>query len=318
MILSDIVKENLAKFPTTPSLRIARWINEKNPQYGVETIRSSIRRYRGSIGGDHRRDLADTRFVDQQYELPPPSKYDSSELIIKEKNVLILCDFQIPFHDNNAISAALSWAKKRKVDAIILDGDVLDCYALSVFAKDPRERNIKDEVEDGKDLLYTLKKEFGVPIYWKFGNHEERFDHYIYRHAEQLGFLKEFTLEKVMEFEKYNCKVIKDKRIIKIGHLNVIHGHEFGMGFIAPVNPARTFFLRAKAPTIGGDKHFTSEHSGKTINGKLITCWSIGCLCDLKPRYRPINEWNHGFAYVTNEEGTFRVMNMRIEDGQVY
>ena len=150
---------------------------------------------------------------------------------------------------------------------------------LSVYAKDPRERSIADEIEDAKDFLDTLKEEFGVPIYWKFGNHEERFDHYIYRNADQLGFVKKFTLEAVMDLEKYNCTVIKDKRIIKIGHLNVIHGHEFGMGFLAPVNPARTFFLRAKAPTIGGDKHTTSEHSGRTINRKLITCWSIGCLC---------------------------------------
>lgn len=320
--IGKIAKDFLSRFPTIPSRRIARWINEKHPEYSIEVARTSVRYYRGQKGVESR--VGTGEFYDQNYDLPLPSTYDSSDFRIKESGVLILADLQIPFHDLQAIKATLKWGKDysekhHKVTAVLLDGDMLDLYQLSVFSKDPRERNIKEEFEDFKDILETIMETFpGAKIYYKYGNHEERFDHYIYRHAEQLGFLETFNLETALDLKKYGVTVIKDKRIIKIGHLNVVHGHEFRGGLIASVNPARTFFLRAKAPTLGGDRHMTSEHSGRTIDGKLITCWSIGCLSDLKPRYMPMNEWNHGFAFVRNDGKNFRVLNLRIEAGIVY
>ena len=320
--LSALVKDYLRKYPAIPSRRIARWINEGNPQFDVERVRGIVRYYRGANGTRDREHLTD-EFLEQPYDLPIASVYDSSDFIIPEKNVLVISDLQIPFHDIIAIKTVIEWAKDyserhHKIEAILLNGDVMDCYQLSAFSRDPRERNIKEEVEDCKDFLAMLKEEFDVPLYFKFGNHEERFERYLYQHAEELAWLEEFTLEAVLRLKDFNCTVIRDKRIIKVGHLNVVHGHEFRGGIINPVNPARTFFLRAKAPTLGGDRHTTSEHSGRTIDGKLITCWSVGCLCQLKPKYMPINEWNSGFAVVRVEGETFRVLNLRIENGVVY
>lgn len=322
--LGEIVKDYLVRFPNIQSRRIAKWINEQHPEYSVEVARSRVRYYRGQSGVADRNKLGDDRFINQNYDLPIPSTYDSSNFIIKERGVLILADIQMRFHDNKAISATIDWAKDRQkkdkdIEAVLLNGDVLDCYQLSKFSRDPRESNIQEELNDCTDFLETIKEELGVPIYWKYGNHEERFEHYVYRQAKELAFLEGFVdLETHLDLKKYNCKVIKDKRVVKIGHLNVIHGHEYRGGISDPVNPARTYFLKAKAPTLGADKHKTSEHSGRTIDGKLITCWSIGCLCDLKPRYMPLNEWNHGFGFVHNNDDIFRVLNLRIENGVVY
>ena len=50
-----------------------------------------------------------------------------------------------------------------------------------------------------------------------------------------------------------------------------------------------------------------------------MACWSTGCLCDLHPRYMPLNKWNHGFAIVDlDTAGGFSVRNFRIIDGKVY
>lgn len=315
--LAEVIKDYLSRYPTIPSRRIARWISEKKG-LDLENVRTAVRYHRGQQGIKSRVQNPEEKFFEQPYDLPTASTYDASDFVIPEKTVLILSDLQIPFHDIRAIKTAIDWAKSystkhHKIEAVLLNGDVLDCYQLSTFSRDPRERSIKEEIEDTKDVLQMLSEEFGSPIYFKFGNHEERYERYLYQHAKDLA-----GLSSLEEFFENDATIIKDKRIIKIGHLNIIHGHEFRGGISTPVNPARTYFLRAKAPTLGGDKHLTSEHSGRTIDGKLITCWSTGCLCDLKPKYMPLNEWNHGFALVRNEEDTFRVLNLRIENGVVY
>lgn len=323
MEIGEIVKDFLRKHPETPSRTIARWINSRYPKIEIEDVRSLIRYYRGKSGAEHRLKLDTQEFINQNYDLPLPSEYDSSDFRISENGVWILSDIQFPFHDTRAVISTLDWGRNRRdkhddLKAILLNGDILDCYQLSTFSRDPRERNIQNEIDDCHDFIEVLKDEFQVPIYWKFGNHEERFERYLYQNANELAWLRKMNLEKYLELEKFQAKIIKDKRIIKIGHLHVIHGHEFRGGMISPVNPARTLFLRAKEPTLAGDKHMTSEHSGRTIGGKLITCWSIGCLCQLKPKYMPINEWNHGFAFVNNNGEMFRVLNLRIENGIVY
>ena len=322
--LAEIIKGFLREYPKIPSRRIARWVTEKHPQYdSVERVRTMVRYYRGTVGGGHRKEAASGEFFEQAYDLPIPTTYDSSEFKIDAKCVLALSDIHAPFHDLRAIETSITWGldyskNHQKIDAILLNGDGMDMYQLSPFVRDPRQRDVAGEVDDFKDFLGMLKDEFGVPIYFKYGNHEDRFETYIYTHAKEFANLKQFTLDALLDLEKYNCTTIKDKRVIKIGHLNVIHGHEFKGGIIGPVNPARTFFLRAKAATMGGHHHLTSEHSGRTIDGKLITCWSTGCLCHLKPKYMPMNEWNHGFSLIRNDADTFRVLNLRIENGVVY
>jgi hypothetical protein len=52
--------------------------------------------------------------------------------------------------------------------------------------------------------------------------------------------------------------------------------------------------------------------------GRETTCWSTGCLCDLRPEYARINKFNHGFASVqVYGDGQFDVHNFRIANGRV-
>jgi len=104
-----------------------------------------------------------------------------------------------------------------------------------------------------------------------------------------------------------------------MGHLNILHGHEFGRAISSPVNAARGLFLRANATALIGHFHHTSEHITKDMNGKMIGCFSTGCLCDLRPQYARYNKWNHGFAIVRQEEENyFHVNNVKIHNGKVF
>jgi len=320
--IGDTVTEYLRKYPTLPTQRIARMIYEVHPEYGTqETIRLGIRYYRGALG-NRNREKGSGEFFNQPYDLPIADTYDSSPFEIKEKCGLVLADAHIPYQDNEVIKTALDWAKhhnkKHKIEFILLNGDTIDFYQFSHFIRDPRKRRIAEEIEDVKDFLGTLKDTFKVPIYYKESNHERRFENYLYTHAEALVGIKEFKLEKVLHLDEYNCTLIGNKRVIRFGHLNIIHGDEFQRGMGNPVNPARTIFLKAKEPTLVAHSHVTSEHSGRTIGRKLITCWSMGSLCQLNPEYAPMNDWNNGMAFIERDKDIFRVVNLRIEGGNVY
>ena len=117
------------------------------------------------------------------YELPKSYEEDYTPFVLNHKRILLLSDIHIPYHSIEALTATLDYAKKEKPDAIVLNGDTIDCHKLSRFCNDPRARNFSQELEDFRDFFTTLQSLFNVPIYFKVGNHEERYDHFLFQKA---------------------------------------------------------------------------------------------------------------------------------------
>ena len=112
--------------------------------------------------------------------------------------------------------------------------------------------------------------------------------------------------------------MIPDKQLIHAGKLTILHGHELGKSTFSPVNVARGLYTRAKDNAICGHSHQTSHHTEPNINGRVVACWSIGCLSELHPDYAPYNKYNHGFAHIkVFEDETFEVQNFTIINGRV-
>ena len=134
-----------------------------------------------------------------------------------------------------------------------------------------------------------------------------------------LVFFLLLSFESILKADYYNLVIIGDKRIVKVGdHLNCVHGHEFGGGYRSPVNPARGLYNKGKEIALGAHHHQTSQHTAKTMTGDIISCWTLGCLCDLRPDYLPMNEWNHGFCMIYQDSGGFSLENYKIIKGKVY
>ena len=78
-------------------------------------------------------------------------------------------------------------------------------------------------------------------------------------------------------------------------------------------------FLKTKANAMCGHHHQTAEHTERDVNGKIITCWGVGCLSELSPDYNPYSKYNHGFAIITKGVNrNFSVKNYRIHEGSIY
>lgn len=246
--------------------------------------------------------------------------YSPHILSIYAYPIIVGADAHIPYHDAESIKMFIRRAIEIAAKTVILDGDWMDCYQLSKFQRDPGMRDIPGEIKITRHIFSEIRRARpDANIIYKLGNHEDRYDYYLMRNAPELFGLKSIHLDALPELglADLGIEVIKNKRIIRAGHLNIVHGHEFPSGISAPVNPARGLYLRAKKSAMAGHWHQTSEHTETAINDDVVTCWSLGCLSGLHPQYMPLNKWNHGFAEITDESGFFTVRNRRIIDGRI-
>lgn len=232
---------------------------------------------------------------------------------------LILSDIHAPYHDRTTLELAVAEAKRRNVVGVILNGDILDSHEVSRHDKDPSAPRYVEEVEIAKKLLAWLRGQLPkAQFVMKEGNHEERLQTYIVGRAPALFGLEGIDLQSLLHLADYGVTWVGGRRVIALGKLNVIHGHEFPGGCTSPVNPARGLYLKARSVAIAGHHHQTSEHHARNIRGHAEAAWSLGCCCFLSPKYMPLNNWNHGFAFAEiASDGGFAVSNKRVFNGKV-
>ena len=326
-VVFDLVKQ----YPKHGALTLAKKAYREFPELwlNLEACRTMFRKAFGVHGTTDRKEFADkSAFREPRkagwVEPIPPALMPMGDWkpleIAGPAKALILSDVHVPFHDVQALEVALRYGLDRKADLVLLNGDITDHYSLSRWEIDPKLRDFPAEVRACKLLLDGIRKGFpDARIIFKQGNHEERFERYLRLKAPDLLGLDEFEWGNVFGLEANRIELVKDKRPIRLGQLNVIHGHEYVFSISNPVNPARGMYLRAKNHVLGGHFHQSSNHSEKTLEGKVVSAWSAGCLCGLHPAYRPLNPWNHGFAFVEVEgNGAFHVDNLKIIEGKVY
>lgn len=319
----------LQKFPKASSKTLARMAYKQNPTLwpGLEAARNTARRIRGASGKDRTTVVGFTRpkqkSGDPFGKLPEPAKslFEWKAVDVPGPvGALILADMHIPYHDPAALRAALHWGRGRGAEVVVLNGDVADFFSVSHWEKDPRERNFAAEIQAVREFLAVVRAVFPrARVLYKLGNHEERYIRYMWLKAPELLGVGDFDIASVLRFKDYGIELVDNCCVIKVGPLNVLHGHEYKFAISNPVNPARGLFLRGKVHAVCGHFHQSSQHSEKNLEQKVVSTWSTGCLCNLNPYYQPINNWNHGFLYAdVNRGGSFQVKNLRIVDGKVY
>jgi predicted phosphodiesterase len=325
-VKNDLIIKYLDQFPNIGILTLAKKIfNENKLKYkDVENVRSQIRYLKGSKGSSHLKRLSTDKYLllenrERKYNLPPSIEHEYKPYQIVGNNGLIFADVHIPFHNLQAFYAMFDYTINKDIDFIIILGDFMDCFDISNFDKEPDLIRFNDERNQTKEFLKELKKIYSkAKIYYKFGNHEKRFESYLIRKAPEIYGCEEFRLEVLLDLFNLGVTYIPEEKYITLQELNAFHGHEYKNGITSPANPARTAFLRSKAISLVAHNHQTSEHTESRIDGYMITCWSIGCMCGLHPKYLPLNKWNNGFAlYKTEDKDFWTIQNKRIIKNKV-
>ena len=328
---ASLITELCRKHKDLPSRTIAKMLVRQHPLLfpSMDAARTSVRHRRGNAGSlnrkysrskDLHRPNGKAGFV---WQFPRSAAPGYDPFIIDEPRVLIMADLHIPFHDTGAIMAALSFAMPRKPTCILLNGDICDMFSISRFAKNPTESSLKNELDSTRQFLGWLRQKFPkTRIIFKEGNHDERFDKYLFAKAPELFGVAGLTLQHLVTGPIAphdaipDVEWIADQQKILAAGLSIYHGHEIGKGSIAPpVNPARGLFMRTLSSGLMSHLHKGSQHEETTATGKLIACWSTGCLCGLWPRYSRVNKWTHSAAWLETHRGSFSVTPIRILNG---
>jgi predicted phosphodiesterase len=329
LLKMNICREYRKKYGVDiPIRKLARIIYSENilKFKDYENARLCLRYIEGKAGSKNRKKVEKTEFFmkekrpENPYNLPVSDETEYIPYVIKgHKRMGVMSDVHVPYHNMAALTAAISFLKKEKIDGLLLNGDTIDCHLLSRFTKNPKMRDFKGELDTFKALIEVFKKEFNCRIYFKLGNHEERYEKFLLEKASELKGVDEFEFENILKARAEGIEVIGDKRIIKLNSLNGIHGHEYIGGISAPVNIARGLYLKGKTSAFQGHNHSTSEHTETDMNGKITTTWSVGCLSELHPAYMPLNKWNHGVAVVDLDSNgdDYQFRNKRIYKGKV-
>lgn len=297
----NIVKEYLRRFPTLPKVTLARKLFKDHPLYfkDIEHARARVRYYSGSSGEDRRKEAIDKSLFNRNTEFSMPESYALTyePYVISQSKTLILSDLHFPYQDNQAIKTAIKYGKEKKVTCILINGDLIDFANISRHEKDWRMRSIADEFEAVRKFLKELRSHFPkAKIVYKFGNHDDRWEKFLFLKAPEIFDCSDFQLDVLLKLGELKIDAVKDMLPIKIGKLNVLHGHEIQGG--GGINPARATFLKTIDNVLIGHYHRTSTHLEKTFNGKGLGVNSSGCLCGMYPMFSRVNKWNLGFVYV--------------------
>lgn len=325
---SEVAIQYRKKFPNYPTLKLARIVYKENNLLfkDVEAARTTLRYIEGKKGAYSKKYAKDKSFYRDEerpknpYKLPESEEQEYQPFEIKGfKKVGIMSDIHLPYHHVDSLTEAITYLKKEKVDAVLLNGDTLDCHTLSRFIKDPKARDFKFEIDTLKRFIEVLNIVLKCKIFFKIGNHEVRYQHFLMQKASELVGIEEFEFHNIIKAKESGIDMIQSNQYIKLNDLRGIHGHEYIGGISAPVNVARGLYLRGKVSAFQGHNHSTSEHTETDMNGKITTTWSVGCLCNLNPAYMPLNKWNHGVAMVELDENgkDYQFHNKRIYKGKI-
>lgn len=308
-----------------PTLKLARIMYEieKLTFKSVEDCRAVLR----AIEGKNNNNTKVTHKMPERprnpYNLPESyqEKREPLRLPLTCNNILLISDIHIPYHDIDAITIALEYGVRENVNTIVLNGDVLDFCRISRFETDFSKRSVKQEFDAAKEFLRVLRQIFPTQeIYWIKGNHDQRYEKYLFQKASEIWDDPYFRLEERLRLNEERVHLIDDKILVKAGKLAITHGHHIFKGIFTPVSPARGAYMKAKQSVIVGHLHRSSHHVESDMEGNLNAAWSTGCMCQLRMDYSPlISNSQHGFAHVTVEKnGDFIVKNYSIINGKLH
>ncbi len=329
---AELARALCEKYPKQESRSLAKRLYADNKILfkDLESARNSIRYVRGT-NGDRNRSLAAVRVGDgfgkkrkagegSTLTCPPSLAEEWTPYELPAGFGLCISDVHLPYHSEIAVNAAINHAKRRKLDWILFNGDISDFYSISRWDKNPKKRNFGKEVQTTRDFLDWICELFPkAKKVKKKGNHEERWDAFIWNKAPELFDIPQCRLENILGLEEREIDLVGDGRPVMAGKLPIFHGHELPKGLTNPVNQARGAFLRTLSTTLTAHGHRSSTHPEADMWHNVKVSWSQGCMCDMRPEYARINKWNWGFAEIdVAKDGSFEVDNYGIsKDGEV-
>lgn len=225
---------------------------------------------------------------------------------------VIISDAQIPFIDEAFWRAFLRFLSKYRPHDLFINGDWIDAYEVSDFDKRPsRLFSIDTEIEMAKDTLRDIRKRMAVDgkVFWIDGNHEERWNKAIWRHA---GPLAAYTADLYTALDLEHLAdgyVPYGKHFDYLGFL-ITHGN-----FVSQYSAytAKRHYDRYHSSGCNGHTHRMGSYSHTDGKGRSHSWYEIGCFCRRDLEYiKGVANWQSGFMLGEVRNGAFHPQLIRV------
>lgn len=228
------------------------------------------------------------------------------------KTWLVMNDVQIPFQDKRAVELVLRFMGDLRPDGVVLNGDIVDCYSISSYSKDPlTTATLNKEIAGAEWLMASLKhvKE----KWWLGGNHEDRLRRYIWDHAPKFDGLKLASFPELFSLPEYGFQWRPYGQGMYLGKLLVTHGSTVrshsGMS-------GKAHYDKYGTSVMIGHTHRLGIYYHRNVRG-VHAAYENGCLCKLDPEYDQHPNWQQGISVVHVESnGFFNVQQIPILNGR--
>ena len=242
-------------------------------------------------------------------------EYTSHKITQDFKKVGIMSDVHVPFHSLEALTCVIKYFREQEIDCLIMNGDIFDMYSQSRHEKEKDLRDLPREIDMGRNFLQKIRDIFPlIPIYYKMGNHEARWQRYLNEQAEEFASLHEMQFEQFFRLDKLGMIYIPDWQGIELADLLILHGQEIMAG---GMNPSQSTWNKTFCNTLIGHVHRTTNTIRKNGFKEFFHSYSTGCLTQLSPKYYPFAQHNHGAALVRIIDGKTNVENFVIKNGKI-
>jgi hypothetical protein len=227
--------------------------------------------------------------------------------------VVVANDFQIPFHDQDALALFELFLREEKPDWLILNGDFQDFWEISSFDLTPRTgKELIEEIRIGKKILKSFRHLLpDARITWIEGNHEFHLRKYLIHKAKELYGLPGLSVPELFGLKDLNieyapCHPMASKftdNFVQVGNLYVGHwdtvAKEGGYAAKRLVDSKGVSLLQGHTQRFGA-------HARTTVDGRVILGIENFSMCSRKASYVSYPNWQTGFSVIYLEPNSGR------------
>ena len=224
------------------------------------------------------------------------------------QKLVIAGDFHIPHYDSILFDLFLKFLSDFKPDYLVINGDFLDCWAISKFDKVPRDGKLANEVELGRKLLEKIRNI--VPkaeISYIEGNHEFRLRQYVIKNAPEIYDFAP-TVQELLDLDSLNIEWVGTKKgankwvdtykkfgQLYVGHWDRVNKHS--------AMTAKNLVEDKGVSLVQNHVHRGGVYHKRLEDGIQLVGIENFCMCDLSPDYTSNVNWQQGWtvAYIDIE-----------------
>lgn len=263
------------------------------------------------------------------YSIPAPPRVKPKPRNPDATYTVVLNDFHFGegTSDPDAQAITLQVVADLQPDAVVLNGDLADCYALSKYSKDARHKGpLSAERRHMAEYLHQLHGAFGGRILETNANHsgngtESRWWRYLSERIPEMLEMPEVV--QALDYRKvwhpsWSRVELVDMHTICPGlivlHGDVVRSHA--------AYSARGMLEKWRHSLICGHTHRIGMYGYRVPavaekREHQMRAWENGCLCRLDAPYLATTNWQQAFSIVRSaDDGHFTVEQVLIQSGR--